>query len=418
MKRNLVLEKGKVLQIVFLLLEKGINLYVCFIDYQKAYDYLDRAALWSKLLKAGMSSKSIRLFRNMYAKMRLGIKGDDRSFKSDLGLLQGETCSPLFFSLFVNDIETSLTGNLTGVTLRGIILKILKFADDMCLVSETREGLQQGLDDLARYCSKWGTIVNIIKTKIVVFRKGGQLGQADRWFFEGREVNVVSFFKYLGCYFTPGGSYAKCIQELTNSARRALFSLKRYFVKNPETLPCIQIQLFNTMVTPILNYGCEVWGLRKADPIERFHRSFLRTVLRVKNSTPNCFVYGELGVYPLYIERCVRVLSFWVKIINCDKKEKYLMYKVYQELYDLTISKPAVVTWASRVKDELFKCGMGYVWEAQEVTNKSEFLTMFKRRLLDSGADKRPLPSNAPPKQAATLKTKAQSASLIIQRSA
>lgn len=156
--------------LIELLLEKGINLYVCFIDYQKAYDYLDRAALWSKLLKAGMSSKSIRLFRNMYAKMRLGIKGDDRSFKSDLGLLQGETCSPLFFSLYVNDIETSLTGNLTGVTLRGIILKILKFADDvMCLVSETREGLQQGLDDLARYCSKWGTIVNMIKTKILVF---------------------------------------------------------------------------------------------------------------------------------------------------------------------------------------------------------------------------------------------------------
>ena len=137
------------------------------------------------------------------------------------------------------------------------------------------------------------------------------------------------------------------------------------------------------MVAPILNYGCEIWGLRNADPIEKFHRSFLRNVLRVKNSTPNCFVYGELGVYPLYIERCVRVVSFWVKIVSCSNKDKSLLYKVYSELYDLTVSKPRVITWASRVRDELNKCGMGYVWQAQEVTNKSEFLNRFKRRLID-----------------------------------
>ena len=78
------------------------------------------------------------------------------------------------------------------------------------------------------------------------------------------------------------------------------------------------------MVASILNYGCEVWGLRKADPIEKFHRSFLKSVLRVKNSTPNCFVYGELGVHPLYIERYVRVLSFFIKMINCSNKDNSL----------------------------------------------------------------------------------------------
>ena len=76
------------------------------------------------------------------------------------------------------------------------------------------------------YCSKWGTTVNIMKTKIVVFRKGGKLAKKDRWYFEGREIDVVPFFKYLGCYLSAGGSFSKCVSELTNSARRALFSLK------------------------------------------------------------------------------------------------------------------------------------------------------------------------------------------------
>ena len=128
--------------LIELLFAKGLKLYCCFIDYQKAYDYLDRAALWSKLLKAGLSSKTIMLFRNMYSKIKLGIKGDEsRFFKSDLGLLQGETSSPILFSLFVNDIEMSLTSELTGVMIGDLFLKILKFADDMCLVNDSREGL-------------------------------------------------------------------------------------------------------------------------------------------------------------------------------------------------------------------------------------------------------------------------------------
>ena len=370
--------------LIELLFAKGLKLYCCFIDYQKAYDYLVRAALWSKLTRAGMSSKTIRIFKNMYTKMRLGIKGDvDRCFKPECGLLQGETTSPIFFSLFVNDIESSLLNELTGTRIMDITLKILKFADDMCLISESREGLQAGLDDLSKYCSKWGTTVNTTKTKIVVFRKGGKLAQHDRWLFEGREIDVVPSFKYLGCYLSAGGSFAKCVSELTISARRALFALKKYFVKNSEILPSLQIQLFNTMVAPILNYGCEVWGLRKADPIEKCHRSFLRSVLRVKNSTPNCFLYGELGVYPLYLERYVRVLSFWVKIVNCDDKENSLLYKVYLELYELTITKPKEITWASRVRDLLNNCGMGNVWRAQKVNSKSEFLSKFKRRVKD-----------------------------------
>ena len=56
---------------------------------------------------------------------------------------------------------------------------------------------------------------------------------------------------------------------------------------------------------------------------------------------------------------------------------------MYLELYDLTITKPREVTWASRVRDVLNNCGMGNVWQAQIVNNKSEFLSKFKRRLKD-----------------------------------
>ena len=163
--------------------------------------------------------------------------------------------------------------------------------------------LQKGLDDLYAYCCKWGLKVNILKTKIMIFRKGGRLGPNDKWTFGNQLLEVVPAFKYLGCFLTPTGSFSKCIEELTNSTRRALFALKTYFHTNPELLPSTKINLFNSVVSPILFYCNEVWGLAKADPIEKFYCSFLRSVLGVKSNTTNCYAYGELVVFPLYVER-------------------------------------------------------------------------------------------------------------------
>ena len=91
--------------LIELLFSKGMKLYVCFIDYEKAYDYLDRAALWAKLLKTGISCKTIRIFKSMYEKMKVGVKGDNNYFSTRVGLLQGEITSPIFFSVFINDID-------------------------------------------------------------------------------------------------------------------------------------------------------------------------------------------------------------------------------------------------------------------------------------------------------------------------
>ena len=113
--------------------------------------------MWAKLLKMGSSSKSVRLMKNMYSKIRLTVRGDEgRYFMSNLGLLQGESTSPILFSLFVNDLEGDLADDTIGTRVMDIIIKLIKFADDMAIFSETREGLQKGLNDLYGYCKKWG----------------------------------------------------------------------------------------------------------------------------------------------------------------------------------------------------------------------------------------------------------------------
>ena len=268
--------------LIDIMFAKGLKLYVCFIDYEKAYDLIDRACLFHKLMKEGISSKCINVFKNMYSKIKLKVATDveKRVFHSNVGLLQGESTSPLLFSLFVNDLESSLQNDDFNLNVIDTLIKLLMFADDMAIFSTTVEGLQKGLINLAEYCKKWGITVNVSKTKIIIFRKGGKVREDEKWVFNGVLLEIVSSFKYVGCDITSTGSFKNCISNLVASARRALFSLRQNLNRNIETLPETQINLFNVMISPILNYGCEVWGWRAADPIEKFQLSFLNAYLK------------------------------------------------------------------------------------------------------------------------------------------
>ena len=204
--------------LVDLLIAKGKKLYCCFIDYEKVFGYVDHAALWSKLLKQNVSSKIVNLLKSMYSKIELSVQGDTRFFDSTCGLLQGECTSPILFSFYINDLEKSFSDQWSGSKIQDIIIKILMFADDTAVFSETREGLQKSIDNLDEYCNKWGIKVNINKTKIIVFRKAGPLAATDKWVYKGIPIEIVPCFKYLGCFLSTSGSLIKCTHELTKSA--------------------------------------------------------------------------------------------------------------------------------------------------------------------------------------------------------
>ena len=371
--------------LIEILFARGKRLYCCFIDYEKAYDYLDRTAVLFKLLKSGVSSKCVNIFKSMYDKLKLEMRGNknEQYFESNRGLLQGETTSPILFSLFVNDLEHALSSGRVGTNIQDILIKFLMFADDTVIFSESREGLQEGLNSLYRYCTKWGLTVNVDKTKIVVFRKGGRLSVKDIWYYGNLFIQIVDSYKYLGFNLKSSGSFSNCIQDLTNSARRALFAVKCCFSRNPELSPSLQLKLFSSLVEPILNYGSEVWGLSKCDPIEKMHISFLKSILCVKSSTPNCFIYGELGVFPLLLRRQLSVIKFWLKLIRNDNNTSILSRAVYSEMLAINIENPSVVTWASLVKSMLCKIGLGIFWEKQHVIDEKYFVRLFRQRIHD-----------------------------------
>ena len=109
----------------------------------------------------------------MYIKVKSQVKymrETSETFESFLGVRQGESLSPFLFCLLVNDLKYCLDfKGVEGVTVGDLKLCLILYADDSTLISANREGIQDSLDCLYDYCTKWGLFVNVDKTKVVIF---------------------------------------------------------------------------------------------------------------------------------------------------------------------------------------------------------------------------------------------------------
>ena len=146
---------------------------------------------------------------------------------------------------------------------------------------------------------------------------------------------------------------------LAGQARKAIFKLNKYLYHFTQITPKHYLDLFDKLIKPILNYGSEVWGFANANVVERVHLQFCKTMLGVKRTTQNDFVYGELGRCDLRTQRLVSIIKYWFKILISDDN-KYIKGVYTMMLYDLDI-KPNKQNWASSVKQLLQSLGFNYV---------------------------------------------------------
>ena len=178
------------------------KMYCAFVDLKRAFDSEYRMGLWYKMINSGIDGKLFQLIRSIYLHVKSCVKSMSslsEFFKSDIGLLQGEVLSPFLFSLFINDLELYLQQNTdAGLTLDQLSIYLLMFADDAVIFSDSIDGLQSSLINLESYCHKWNLKVNVGKTKIVVFQKGGNLSRNEKWTYSGEEIEIVNSFNYLG----------------------------------------------------------------------------------------------------------------------------------------------------------------------------------------------------------------------------
>jgi hypothetical protein len=55
----------------------------------------------------------------------------------------------------------------------------------------TRIGLQRAINSIKDFYEEWNPKINVAKTKIIVFKKGGKLSRDEKWWLGREEIEVV-----------------------------------------------------------------------------------------------------------------------------------------------------------------------------------------------------------------------------------
>eukprot|EP00745_Piridium_sociabile_P024691 TRINITY_DN39152_c0_g3_i6.p1 TRINITY_DN39152_c0_g3~~TRINITY_DN39152_c0_g3_i6.p1 ORF type:complete len:696 (-),score=54.33 TRINITY_DN39152_c0_g3_i6:199-2037(-) len=365
--------------------KKGRKLYVAFVDFRKAFDSVQHNKLLECINNQGVRGKFFASLRAMYNSLLSCVRSNhefSEMFECPTGVRQGCVLSPTLFSLFINQLADHVEQKgKHGVQLLPDIMElfILLFADDLALLSTTPCGLQNQLNTLQESCDKMELNVNIEKTKVMVFRKGGFLGKHEKWFYNGKRLEVVNSYCYLGYNFTTMVSVKRGTMHLVTKGKKAAIQLCRVLQKYKEISPKAFFNIFDVKIQPILLYSSEVWGFNRLDHIEKVHLMACKRFLGVPVRTPNKMVYGDLGRYPLYINSYVACLRYWFKLIQMDNDR--LPYKAYMMLLEL--DRVGKNCWATKVRDILCETGFNIVWLQHGVGNVKEFLIIFKQRIVD-----------------------------------
>ena len=178
-------------------LGNGKKIYACFVDYQKAFDNIWREGLYYKMITAGVSFSITKLIRDMYdknkqyLKMNGWITGQFTSIKElnkDVYLVQ-------FFLIYLRMIYLhTLT---KSIIINNEHINCLMYADDVLLLSESKEGLSECLDKLYAYNKKWCLTINKRKTKVITFQKSGKTKKLNIK-YNNTLLEKTNEYKYLG----------------------------------------------------------------------------------------------------------------------------------------------------------------------------------------------------------------------------
>ena len=111
--------------------KKGGRLYVCFVDFEKAFDNVNRNKLWSILKTTGIKGNIYKTVYSMYEQVRACVRVDNERteyFECPKGLKQGCLLSPIIFSVFVNELSKLIqNSNLRGIQLFPDLTEIFSY---------------------------------------------------------------------------------------------------------------------------------------------------------------------------------------------------------------------------------------------------------------------------------------------------
>ena len=289
--------------------EFKIPTHTCFIDLKKAYDTVNRPALWKVLQTTNLSGKVRRLLTALHTDTQATVRAYGQksdTFQVTNGVRQGCVLAPALFNIFLNHIiNTALAHSPDGIRIRytkgghitvsnrlyrgqefDLLIRDLLYADDMAILCDTARGLTRLVKALDKETQAWGLCISQEKTKILTIDRTKKAPK-PKIKLRGEEIKEVETFKYLGRNFTTKPELDTEISARIQSASSAFYKYAAPLYRRKEISLANKCRVFKATVIPTLLYGAETWAPNRdqARRLETFQHRCIRYMMGIRYAT-------------------------------------------------------------------------------------------------------------------------------------
>ena len=237
------------------------DVYICFIDYTKAFDRVERFGMMECLSEIGVDGRDLQIVSKLYWEQSVCVgteSGMTSEFEIKRGVRQGCVLSPDLFGLYTGGVFGGVR-DVGGIDIGGVSVGSLGCAGDTVLLAGGPVFLQALLTAVGERGGPCGVEVSVIGARSMVMgrrRPAPEVGIS----VEGRPIQQVDRMVYLGCMAAGDGECGREIKGRVGIAGTAFESVAGILM-----LGGIGIELGSRMakccIWSALLYGAETWAL-------------------------------------------------------------------------------------------------------------------------------------------------------------
>ena len=254
---------------LFASMNRGDTSLAVFVDLRKAFDTVDHNILQRKLQCYGIRGRNLSWCKSYLVNREQRTLANGKTSKSNeivCGVPQGSVLGPLFFILYVNDVQAVIKD-----------ANIQLYADDTVIYASgdydqnVAAVLQPALLKFGKWCRENKLSLNAAKTKQMVFGTRQMVKSAKNAILSISDtpLQIVPTYKYLGITLDSTLSFNYHVKTVANmvSYKAVLLGKMRKFL-NEE----VSLKIYKNMIVPYFDYGDVIYGGVNQEGLEKLQR--------------------------------------------------------------------------------------------------------------------------------------------------
>ena len=342
-----------------------------FLDVQGAYDNVRLDILAQKMLKIGLPPRFVNNILTNYIDRRIYIKTSSALLPpryASVGLPQGSTLSPLLYLIYTYDLDACIR--------KGV--KLLQFADDICIYKETKShgqldtALSLSLEKISGYLFRNGLSMATEKSLACIFSRR-RLALPDHLVLVPHRIPCKLFVRYLGIYLDTKLNWKIHIEHIVQKGEKAINILRAFCGTKWGADPNVTLLFYKNLVRSVLDFGSIFYGSASATNLNKVNvlkNKCIRLCIGYLKSTPIQVLHAEACDPPLHLRHKFLTERFILKLHAYDNS---LLLKIHNLAMDTLHKK----YWLKKSLP-LFITSYLYILEFKDMIHYSELLPCFQ----------------------------------------